>query len=719
MQYLSTCLIPLIVFLSINRAEAQIYVNQNASGNDDGSSWNDAYLDLQDALNNSNPDDQVWVASGIYKPGGDTANVNSFFSFPHDLQIYGGFVGNETILSERDITNNETVLSGDHNANDLEDDFTSFRSDNSRHVIWLTDTITTATVIDGFTVRNGNTAPESGEGDERRGGGILAYGTPIIRNCTFTQNFGYFGGAVYPREGTASFVIDNCLFERNQGRSGAAIYITAENGTIQNCTFNNNVATSTGGGIHINTAENEILISECYFEGNIAQTFRGGGIYTASSSGTIMNCEFISNEAPGGAGGGVHVQSFEGDPIIEVNIMDCIFDNNKAAFAGAVGSYNLQTITNISNCSFKDCVASSAGGAISNAGDVVTNITACDFESNSSNFGGAIYNQGDLLSVSISRSNFLANVATSAGGALAAITSNEVGPELPQVTIDKSSFRLNSAANVGGAIDMLNTDANIINCEFGNNNTTLSGNTAYGGALSFDASDNLDIPVSIMNSSIINNFSDNGAGITLRTTVNSSLELTIQNTILYNPGGQNYELLEGNTVINSNGGNLSSDDTFMDAFTSTNDLNNTDPLLMDYLSGDYRLTDESPAVNTGIETNAPTTDIEGNMRVNQIDMGAYENQNLVNTRDLETSIKSLSIFPNPVVNELQFQLENTWRGELNVTITNMQGAIISSQSINKQDQMLNTTYNITHLPSGIYQLNVSNAQAMVSRSFIK
>ena len=38
---------------------AIIYVNQNATGENNGASWANAYTDLQDAIANVRPDDEV------------------------------------------------------------------------------------------------------------------------------------------------------------------------------------------------------------------------------------------------------------------------------------------------------------------------------------------------------------------------------------------------------------------------------------------------------------------------------------------------------------------------------------------------------------------------------------------------------------------------------------------------------------------------------------
>src|SRR4051812_26953207 len=86
--------------------EAQVYVKSNASGLNDGTSWQNAYTDLSAAIH-ATASGQVWVAAGIYLPTTDydgqipTNPRFKTFKFKKGVAIYGGFAGTESGLSER------------------------------------------------------------------------------------------------------------------------------------------------------------------------------------------------------------------------------------------------------------------------------------------------------------------------------------------------------------------------------------------------------------------------------------------------------------------------------------------------------------------------------------------------------------------------------------------------------------------------------------------
>ena len=72
-------------------AEALVYyVDADAIGEDNGSTWQDAFTDLQEALALASPGYEIWVAEGIYKP---TSGIDRAISFQlqEGVAVYGGF----------------------------------------------------------------------------------------------------------------------------------------------------------------------------------------------------------------------------------------------------------------------------------------------------------------------------------------------------------------------------------------------------------------------------------------------------------------------------------------------------------------------------------------------------------------------------------------------------------------------------------------------------
>ena len=112
-----------VLSLGLWTASAQIYVSSSLGkpGNM-GTSWNDAYGDLQQAINVAStmtPTPDIWVAAGTYTPtqaipGGTSARDRSFFIYNKDIKIYGGFPNSNTATwAQRDPKTNVTTLKGD------------------------------------------------------------------------------------------------------------------------------------------------------------------------------------------------------------------------------------------------------------------------------------------------------------------------------------------------------------------------------------------------------------------------------------------------------------------------------------------------------------------------------------------------------------------------------------------------------------------------------
>src|ERR1044072_8249072 len=84
-----------------------IFVDASAAGANNGTSWANAFTDLQSALAIATPSNEIWVAAGTYKPTA-TADRTISFAMKNGVGIYGGFDGTEAQRGQRDPAVNVT-----------------------------------------------------------------------------------------------------------------------------------------------------------------------------------------------------------------------------------------------------------------------------------------------------------------------------------------------------------------------------------------------------------------------------------------------------------------------------------------------------------------------------------------------------------------------------------------------------------------------------------
>jgi hypothetical protein len=220
---------------------ATICVDAGIRSGGDGSSWSRAYADLQTALSAAAPGDEIWVKAGAYRPHSSNREIS--FALKNDVEVFGGFAGTETDLSQRDWQNHPSILSGDiGRAGD--------NADNSYHVVRTDFGIKNSAVLDGFTVTKGNADKPDIEKRENKGGGMLNCGSPTVTNCIFSDNTARLGGGGMFCLGYATVVITDCIFKNNTGgNSGGGISSCATGTSISGCTFENN-RSNMGGGVY-------------------------------------------------------------------------------------------------------------------------------------------------------------------------------------------------------------------------------------------------------------------------------------------------------------------------------------------------------------------------------------------------------------------------------------------------------------------------------------
>lgn len=281
----------LVIHLSSFTLPAQvIYINAAASGANNGSSWSNAYNNLQAALTNALPGNELWVAAGTYKPA--PANYpDSCFNLKNDIKIYGGFNGTETNLNQRNFQTNTTVLSGDIDNNDLASPATAvtdIAGYNSKHIFRIKRIDATA-LIDGFIF----TAGCANDTTPTEGGGAINIDTSYIQiiNCTFQANKTHGslgGGAIHNMGGSPKFI--NCKFVNNRaGGVGGAFKTKYGSPVFTGCLFLNNKNLYSGGGA-IQESSASIQLNNCTFVGNDSIALRNN-----ASHPTVINCIFWDN----------------------------------------------------------------------------------------------------------------------------------------------------------------------------------------------------------------------------------------------------------------------------------------------------------------------------------------------------------------------------------------------------------------------------------------
>lgn len=296
-----------------------LYVDATATGLRHGTSWANAYTDLQDALtvasNAPNAATEIWVAEGTYRPAEPAGDPSVAFHLTSGVSIYGGFVGGQTSLAERDPAANVTILSGDLNGDDAPD-FAN-REDNAWHVVMAMYVDATA-VIDGFSIVGGYSRPEVCEPIYSTGAGMyIEDGNPVVKNCVFSDNFALTaGGGMYIEVGSPTLL--NCVFIDNHsgrggglasawlgswfggGKGGGMPFGPGGDPILINCTFIGNglpasVGVGYGGGMWI-VGGSPTLIN-CLFSGNLGQV--GGGIYNWGSTPELINCTVSGHSGVG------------------------------------------------------------------------------------------------------------------------------------------------------------------------------------------------------------------------------------------------------------------------------------------------------------------------------------------------------------------------------------------------------------------------------------
>lgn len=416
------------------------YVKSTAPSGGNGSSWTNAFNNLDSALLAaaiSSGSDQIWVAKGTYTPsikygGGYSGNESNLvtFNLPSNVSIYGGFNGDETKLNQRKPNQYITILDGQLAG-----------TDKAWHVL-TADGITNV-IVDGFTIQNGDASgPDQGivifqdsssvvtdiDYAHDNGGGLIArHGAHItLNNNKFKNNSSNNinatmltlippiipiiggGGAISSMDINTLVTITACTFTNNTaislGNNGGALNTVFEGSfSVSASTFSNNSCDQVGGAIH-GRAGGNISVNACSLNNNkitsnLLGIESGGCIGVINTNVSVVNSTFNGNlgDPSFGGGGAIFFHSpFDDGDAYTLVVSNSTFVNNKGSDFGGGGilifgiKTNIGTIATISNCTFSGNVGGIGGGIYIDS--IATTVTNSTFINNKAWVeGGAIF----------------------------------------------------------------------------------------------------------------------------------------------------------------------------------------------------------------------------------------------------------------------------------------------------------------------------------------
>ncbi len=442
--------------------------------------------------------------------------------------------------------------------------------------------------------------------------------------------------------------------------------------TIKNLTIADGKTTEIGKpgtGAGIRTEQfSELIVENTTFINNTASGLGGGAIYSGyKSKATIVNSKFDNNDSSQALDNYGNLSEHGGGAILiwsesELTIQGSEFTKNKGVNGGAIN--NLLSKLTIEDSIFQN--NDSTPGGITQHG-----------------YGGAIYTDGASLNdgissgtISISNSIFEANRAAGQGGGLFlfAYPPDKILVENSTI-IDNYVIKNSKGDSLGGGLRAGNGELTVNNTTFANNlalsqggglwvgenakstvtNSTFSGNNALNVQLDANQKPIVDsdgnyvldgesdgiagamtlyVPTNIINSTFANNYAGfmGGAfwGDTSATTTNSIYD--------NNRGGNPYNIKhQTGAELNDGGGNIQYPGlSHPDDIKVTANITVADPQLgeLQEINGIlvHPLLAGSPAIDAGVNANAPTTDQLGNTRPVDgdengsalIDIGAFE-----------------------------------------------------------------------------------------------
>ncbi len=513
------------------------------------------------------------------------------------------------------------------------------------------------------------------------GGAIYSTGTVTDSASTLSSNTATTGnGGAIALSGAGSATLTGTTLNSNRATAGmgGAIYASAGNLSLASISASNNSAGSDGGAIDLVSGVFTDT-NGSYSSNSTSNGGNGGALALSGISSMTLTGTGISNGQSGGNGGAI---AFAGSSTLTLSTVN--LSNNSAGqrggdngsasgYGGAIynsaGNLTLTGVTASGNQSGLD------GGAIESLYGTLTDTNGGYSSNTSSNGDGGAVNLDVSGSASFAGTSVSGNSAQGAGGGIAVAGTGNLGTSAGAsirsnsassgggisfqgsgvLTIADSTFASNTAGSgnngtgYGGGGLFMNAGSGAIDRSTFTANTSTSGggdnggcgnssNGCGGGAINYQSASTL----TLTNDTIENNVSSKGAGVlvdggtvtlmnvtvaTNQGTTGAGLlrqagTLRLTNTIVaYSYSGSNCS-----GTITSGGNNLDSGTT---CGFGTGNLVNVDPYLAPLASNGgltqtRALYSDSPAINAGTPTGAPSIDQRSVTRDALPDIGAYE-----------------------------------------------------------------------------------------------
>lgn len=588
------------------------YVSKQAPQGGDGSSWENAFSSIMDAIDQSWDGDEIWVAEGTY---------NEAVYMEVAVAMYGGFSGVESGLSERNWREHPTIIDAkglgtqavETGNGSLLDGFTITGSTSSgincddqsvriKNCTIIGNSNSKFTYAGGVNCKSASleiinsTITNNVTINILGGGGIHCDSSEIsLTNCVLIGNSrSNKGGGLYGVYSTIN--LTNCQLEKNMG---GAIYCATSTVEINGCCISENEKSNVAGGL---TCEwSKVTVKDTIFVKNTNTTRSGGGIYLNYSTGLIERTSLVENTATS--------QQYRGGGLCCTNstcqINSCLFSGNSVD-----GAYIYDSTAEFFDCQFaknsftgirclyspdlkitKCTVTDTNGGAIycKYASAVLTSCTITDNINTVITAPLGAIHCGHCNSMSLYDCMIGRNRTIDGGG----LYSESSSPNLYGCQIIN-----NTATRWGGGLYLISDNSVIQNC-------IIRGNKSQRGGGIFGYNGNFTFSNCVLYENIATDEYYSGGGIYCE-----SSRQNIYNCIFWNNNINEVELIREK-------GNLIQYCDIQGGFTGTGNID-SDPLFADPEHGDFHLQPTSPCIGMGIgpELNSlvPLYDIDGDSR---------------------------------------------------------------------------------------------------------